>query len=63
MLGVRRASVNDVAQLLQQEGHIQYVRGRVTVLDRPGLERASCECYAVIRADFERLLGPPTNGA
>ncbi|HEU4457191.1 MAG TPA: Crp/Fnr family transcriptional regulator [Longimicrobium sp.] len=56
MLGVRRASVTEVAGRLQAAGFIDYRRGRITVLDRPGLESASCECYAIIRAEFARLL-------
>lgn len=56
MLGVRRASVSTIARLLQQAGLIRYRRGRITVLDRHGLESASCECYGAIRAEYERLL-------
>ena len=58
MLGVRRASVNAVAGLLQRTGLIRYSRGRITVLDRKGLEKASCECYQVIHREYERMLGP-----
>lgn len=58
MLGVRRASVNAVAGLLQRSGLIRYSRGRITVLDREGLEKGACECYWVIRREHERLLGP-----
>jgi CRP-like cAMP-binding protein len=57
MLGVRRATVNVAAGMLQKAGFITYTRGRITVLDRPGLESASCECYAVIKGEFDRLLG------
>ena len=57
MLGVRRASVTVAAGMLQQAGLIRYHRGRITVLDRERLEAASCECYAVIRRRYERLLG------
>jgi CRP-like cAMP-binding protein len=57
MLGVRRASVNAVAGLLQKSGLIRYSRGTITILDRKGLEAASCECYQVIRKEYERLLG------
>ena len=57
MLGVRRQAVNVAAGMLQQAGLISYVRGVVRILDRKGLEEASCECYAVIRADFARLIG------
>ena len=57
MLGVRRASVNTAAGMLQKAGFIRYTRGRITVTDRPGLESASCECYRIIKEDFDRLLG------
>jgi len=56
MLGVRRASVSVAAGVLQKAGFIRYSRGRVTVLDREGLEHASCECYGITRAEFDRLL-------
>jgi CRP-like cAMP-binding protein len=56
MLGVRRASVSVVAGTLQQAGFIRYRRGRVTVTDRVGLEGAACECYAVLREVFQRLV-------
>lgn len=58
MLGVRRASVTLVAGALQQAGLIRYGRGEVTVRDREGLEETACECYQVIRDEFDRLLGP-----
>ncbi|MGH9222371.1 MAG: Crp/Fnr family transcriptional regulator [Acidimicrobiales bacterium] len=57
MLGVRRASVNVVAGILQRAGFISFRRGRMTVIDRAGLEGSSCECYGIIRAEFDRLLG------
>lgn len=57
MLGVRRAGVSVAAGILQKAGVIGYARGCVTVLDRPGLEAASCECYRVVRRQFEQLLG------
>jgi CRP-like cAMP-binding protein len=57
MLGVRRASVTTAAGVLQKAGLIEYRRGRVRVVDRAGLEGAACECYAVVRAEFDRLLG------
>ena len=56
MLGVRRPSVTQVAKRLQADGLIKYTRGRITILDRPGLERLSCECYGVVRAHFDRLV-------
>jgi CRP-like cAMP-binding protein len=58
MLGVRRATVNVAAGILQRAGFITYMRGRITVLDRPGLESASCECYAKVQSEFDRLLKP-----
>jgi CRP-like cAMP-binding protein len=57
MLGVRRASVTEAAQALSEARAIEYRRGVVTVLDRAALERASCECYGIIRSTFDRLLG------
>lgn len=57
MLGVRRASVSEVANQLQQEGLIQYSRGMITVVDRAGLEARSCECYRVINDEFKNSLG------
>jgi hypothetical protein len=56
MLGVTRASVNEVAQDLQGAGAIDYTRGRITMLDRRQLESRSCDCYSVIREEFDRLL-------
>jgi CRP-like cAMP-binding protein len=57
MLGVRRASVTEAALALSERGAIEYRRGLLTVLDRKALEGASCECYAIIRSTFDRLLG------
>ena len=56
MLGVRREGVTEAALKLQQMGLIRYSRGRISVLDRPGLERLSCECYAVVKKEYDRLL-------
>ena len=56
MLGVRREGVTDAAGKLQKLGVIKYSRGEITVLDRPKLEKLSCECYAVVRAETDRLL-------
>src|SRR3984893_8273487 len=56
MLGVRREGVTEAAGKLQDAGLIQYRRGRITVLDRPGLEARSCECYEVVKTEFDRLL-------
>ena len=60
MLGVRRASVGAVAGRLQKAGLIRYSRGVITILDRPGLEAAACECYRIIEAEYDRLLGSGT---
>ena len=56
MLGVRREGVTEAAGNVQRAGLIQYNRGRITVLDRPGLEARACECYAVVKKEFDRLL-------
>lgn len=58
MLGVRRQTVAASALQLQQAGLIRYSRGHVTVLDRRGLEKRSCECYAVVKEEYDRLLPP-----
>jgi CRP-like cAMP-binding protein len=59
MLGANRKSVTLAAQSLQAAGLINYRRGRIQVLDRPGLEKASCECYAVVKERFDAFLTPP----
>jgi CRP-like cAMP-binding protein len=56
MLGVRREGVTEGALKLQALGLIRYSRGRISVLDRPGLEERSCECYAVVKKEYDRLL-------
>jgi len=58
MLGVRREGVTEAAGRAQRAGLIEYRRGHIAVLDRPGLERRACECYGVVRAEYERLLPP-----
>ncbi|KON80683.2 Crp/Fnr family transcriptional regulator [Azoarcus sp. PA01] len=59
MLGVRREGVSEAAGNLHKAGLITYHRGHITVLDRPGLEARACECYAVVRAECDRLLPSP----
>ena len=56
MLGVRREGVTEAALKLQRAEIIRYSRGRISVLDRTGLEQRSCECYAVVRKEYDRLL-------
>ena len=56
MLGVRREGVTEAALKLQKVGLIRYARGRITVLDRAGLEQRTCECYAVVKKEYDRLL-------
>ncbi len=56
MLGVRREGVTESAVKLQKAGLITYARGRITVVDRPGLEERSCECYDVVKKEYDRLL-------
>jgi len=57
MLGVRRATVTTAAGALQKAGIIEYRRGKIRVLDRVALEESACECYTVVRDEFQRLLG------
>jgi CRP-like cAMP-binding protein len=59
ILGANRKSVTLAAQSMQNAGLISYRRGRIQVLDRPGLEEASCECYAIVRERFDAFLTPP----
>jgi hypothetical protein len=56
MLGVRREGVTEAAGRLQKAGLISYTRGRIKVTDRPGLELRVCECYGVVKAEYDRLL-------
>ena len=56
MLGLRRPGVTDAAMKLQEAGLIRYSYGNIEVLDRPGLEKLVCECYAVVKREFDRLL-------
>jgi Mn-dependent DtxR family transcriptional regulator len=56
MLGVRREGVTEAAGRLHRAKLIDYQRGRITVLDRTALERRSCECYAVVKKEYDRLL-------
>jgi len=56
MLGVRREGVTEAASRLQRKGVIRYSRGHITILDRPALERCSCECYEVVKGEYQRLL-------
>lgn len=57
MLGIRRAGVSEAAAFLRSGGAISYNRGQVTITDRPGLERATCECYPMMKKEFTRLVG------
>jgi CRP-like cAMP-binding protein len=56
MLGVRREGVTEAAGKLQDAGLIHYSRGKISVVDRPGIERKACECYGVVKKEFNRLL-------
>ncbi len=59
LLGVRREGVTEAAGKLQRAGLIEYHRGHITVMDRSGLEARVCECYPVVKTEFDRLLHPP----
>jgi len=61
MLGVRREGVTEAAGKLQRAGLIHYSRGHIKVLDRPGLEARVCECYGVVKKEFDRLLPDPVS--
>jgi CRP-like cAMP-binding protein len=62
MIGVRRTSVTIAAQLLQSTGLIRYRRGLIQIVNRPKLEKLSCECYAAIRRHTDKIF-PPSDGA
>ena len=62
LLGVRREGVTEAAGRLQRDGLIRYSRGHIEVLDRPALERAACECYGVVKLEFDRLLSDIPRG-
>lgn len=61
MLGVRRQTVSDTARQLQADGLIRYRRAQVTIVDRPKLLATSCECYQVVKAEFDALTAKPLN--
>jgi CRP-like cAMP-binding protein len=62
MLGTRRAGITEAAGQLQAKGLIKYRRGHITILDRKGLEAASCECYVILKKEFARLVGNNGHG-
>lgn len=55
MLGIRRAGVSEAAIVLQSRGLISYSRGHIKIIDRPGLEEFACECYRIVKAEYDRL--------
>jgi Mn-dependent DtxR family transcriptional regulator len=57
MLGVRRTSLSIEAHALQEAGLIRYTRGHIKILNRDGLEDCACECYSVIRAETDKMMG------
>jgi hypothetical protein len=58
MLGGQRTSVSSSAHALQEAGLIEYTRGRITIIDRGGIEECACECYAVIRSETDKAIPP-----
>jgi DNA-binding transcriptional regulator YhcF (GntR family) len=58
MLGVRRATVNPVLQGFQRAGMIKYRQAKMEIRDRRKLERASCDCYQIVRKEYHKLIGP-----
>jgi hypothetical protein len=60
MLGANRKSVTLAAQSMQAAGLIRYNRGKIEIINRPGLEKASCECYAIVKERFDAFLSPPS---
>lgn len=56
MLGVRRPTVSDTAQRLQEDGLIRYSRGQMTIIDRDGLTRVACDCYRIVKSEFDSLM-------
>jgi CRP-like cAMP-binding protein len=62
MLGVQRSTVTVAAGVLQQHRLIGYSRGRIEILDRPGLTTVACECYQIVRSSYDRLLQPSEDG-
>lgn len=58
LLGVRRATISEVASHLQRQGLVDYQRGLMTIVNRAGLEQAACECYRIVQRELTRLLAP-----